>query len=77
MRNLFVIVITAALVAGCADTILVHPTKNNADFQRDLYECETIANQRVSDMGYSGNVFMVKDETEKCMKIKYGWSRQE
>lgn len=66
-------VVALVFCASCATTYH-HPEKTEAQFQKDLYECETIANQRTADKGYAGNPFIVQDEIKKCMTIKYGYT---
>ncbi len=64
------------ILSGCAPTILVHPSKNSDQFQRELYECQQIAMAYVANMGFAGNPFIINDQTRECMIRKYGW-RQE
>ena len=68
------IVLAALVVCGGCTTTYYHPTKSEADYQQDMYECETIANQRAADRGLAGNVFAVDDEKKRCMTVKYGYS---
>jgi len=69
-----IIIAICIILSGCAPTILVHPTKNDAQFQRDLYECQQIATAYVSNMGFAGNPFIINDQTRECMVKKYGWA---
>lgn len=66
----------AALLTGCAQKMFVHETKNSQDFQRDLYDCQQIAAQYTANLGYHGNPFIIRDETQKCLENKYGWQEQ-
>lgn len=60
MRN----VLLCLLLAGCAQTYS-HPTKSEADLQRDSYECER-------DTAAVQNMFRANDMYRRCMAVK-GW----
>ncbi len=61
------------ILAGCADTMMVHPTKTTAQFDTDLYDCELIAEQRAYNLGSPNNIFMIPDFTRECLEKKHGW----
>jgi uncharacterized protein YceK len=67
------VLICAALLTGCATTVFEHDTKTAAEFDKDLYDCQTVAKQRTADSGYAGNVFIENDETKECLIRKHGW----
>ena len=73
MKNISFIAAVVIFSSACAGPTYKHPNKTEADLQRDKYECETISNQRASDMGLAGNIFTVAAEMEKCMTIKFGY----
>lgn len=58
---------------GCARTLYTHPTKNQQDFERDRYECRLVAEQSAANWGSPGNVFMIVEETKRCLEYRYGW----
>jgi hypothetical protein len=62
MRYLFVLL----LVAGCSATF-THPTKSEADFQADVYECEKEAASVQEGAIYQRML-------ERCLGLK-GWRR--
>jgi hypothetical protein len=81
MKKIMLAFLSLALLAGCAPKMFVHDTKNSQDFERDKYDCEQIATQLVANRGYSTTSFgtnplMIRDETIKCLKFKYGWKEQ-
>lgn len=65
-------------VAGCGSATWQHPTKTQADFQKDAYDCEQVAYQYAANLGprFAGNPLIVVDEKMRCMQLKHGWSRQ-
>lgn len=58
--------------SGC-QTSHIHPTKTAKDLERDKYECEKIAKKLAKDAGDPDNSFMIRDETNRCLKLKFGW----
>ena len=68
------LLIALLLLAGCAPTVYNHPTKTEAEFNQDNYDCKGVAKQRTSDAGYAGNIFIESDHYKECMEVKYGWS---
>ena len=73
MKKILFIIISFAFLSGCARTVYTHPYKDAADFERDKYECEKIAEQSAANLGMRGNPFYIVDETFKCMRLKQGW----
>ncbi len=68
-----VTIVTAALsLAGCADTIMRHPTKTA--IKQDNYECMIVAEQRAAAWSgsYGANPFLVKDFLFDCLEAR-GW----
>ncbi len=63
-------------VAACTPSY-THPTKTSADFERDKAKCKKIAEGiACNNWKWCGNVLVIKDETDKCLRSKYGWRRQ-
>lgn len=72
--------LTAALIAitsltGCAKTVLAKPGVDQAQFQRDKYECMQNAQQSAMTMGVAGNPFFISGELNRCMVEYKGYSR--
>ena len=67
------IIALCLILAGCADTIMIHPTKTTDQFDADLYDCETAAEQRAYNMGSPNNIFMIPGFTRECLEKKHGW----
>ena len=61
------------ILAGCATTIMEHPTKGPNQFDADLFDCETAAEQRAYNLGSPNNIFMIPGFTQECLEKKYGW----
>ncbi len=61
-------------LAGCVTTIMEHPTKSTAQFNADLLDCETAAEQRAYNLGSPNNIFMIPGFTQECLEKKYGWT---
>mgnify|MGYP001598556330 CR=1 FL=1 len=63
------------VLTGCAaQPIYNHPTKNQADFARDSYECEQSAWQHAANMGAPGNPLIARDAYHDCMTRKHGYT---
>lgn len=61
-------------VTACAPTVYTHPTKTSEDFERDKYKCTKIAEQiACNNWKMCGNPFIIKDELNKCLQMKFGW----
>jgi hypothetical protein len=71
-----IITICVLLVSGCTKTMLVHPTKNTADYNRDMYVCKQEAAQYAASLGAAMNPFIINPRIEECMNFKFGWSIQ-
>lgn len=56
-----------ASLAGCAQTQWTHPTKTQADFNRDKFECENEAAAYARDWGVGGNPMTIGRRTKECM----------
>jgi hypothetical protein len=74
MKTLFACMLSMFFINACAQTGgYTHATKNADDFERERYECEKIATHKAEDQGASGNPNMVSTETDRCLKVKFGW----
>ncbi len=75
INTMFALLIVV-LLFGCAQTIMVHPTKTTAEFKHDKYDCEHRAIQYASGLGFKGNPFIIRDEMQRCLEIMHGWEVQ-
>ena len=66
-------IILLLTLSGCATTYY-HDTKTEAEYNRDLYECQKVAEQRAANMGNAGNVFMQAGFERECMTMEYGYT---
>ena len=74
IKSIVMMLVVAFMFCGCAPRYqLAHPTKTHNDYESDRYDCEMIATQHTNNMGFRGNVFIIADETTKCMILKKGW----
>jgi hypothetical protein len=64
------------LFAGC-QTTYVHPTKTAADFQRDKFDCQTIAEHSAYSVGQAGDFWWINNRVHQCLQAKHGWRKQE
>ena len=71
-----ILISTIVVLSGCAPMIFTHPDKDQSDFNRDKYECTKIAEQSVCSRGACGNIFMMIDEIQQCLQLKFGWRAQ-
>ena len=67
------IILFGLMLAGCAPTLYVHPSKNAADFEKDRYDCQLEAEQSAYNLGATGNVFLIRDRIQQCLQAKHGW----
>ena len=72
MKKLVASILALFFMVGCATTF-THPTKTQADFEQDKYECERIAVQYAADMGAEGNPLIISEQMSRCLQLKYGW----
>lgn len=72
-KVVFVMIFLFIATIGCARTLYTHPTKNQQDFERDRYKCRLIAEQSAANWGSPGNVFMIVEETKRCLEFQYEW----
>lgn len=61
-------------VAACAPTVYNHPSKTQADYNRDLYDCEQSASAKTRNDGFGNNPLITGDNIRDCMVRKYGYS---
>ncbi len=59
-----------ALLSGCAQTTLMHPTKPRDEWQADLHACQVEAEQRSANWNAQGNVFLIRDYVFECMRVR-------
>lgn len=73
MKKYLLILCLVSLMSACARMALTHPYKNASDFERDKYECRLVAEQSASNQGYGNNVFLIANEINTCLQMRYGW----
>jgi hypothetical protein len=74
MKKACLYILLILFFSGC-QTTYNHPVKEAKDFERDKYECEKIAKKLATDAGSPENSFIINDETARCLKLKFGWTR--
>lgn len=79
MKKAVMILVMAILVSGCAAATprkYVHPTKDQAAFNHDSYDCEAEVLARTPP-NMRGNPFYqtinAPQDHQRCMEQKYGW----
>lgn len=80
MKKWTVVALAIAIMfslGGCAGkTVMFHPHKDQAAFERDKYDCMQDARLELHQMGETNNVFgilVVRPAFERCMRYKHGW----
>lgn len=75
MKKLVIALLFAVLLSGCGGK-WVHPDKNDADFARDKWECDGIAQQRTINQGgrVPNNPLIWAMEMRNCLVFYKGWS---
>ena len=76
-KFIIIICITTALSSCTTTTRWEHPTKKQTGSYLDLLHCKQDANQSAIKSGDSQNKEFIKNEINKCMNEKYGWSKEE
>lgn len=63
-------------LTGCAaQGVWNHPTKTEAEFSVDVYECEKDGEQYAANLGFGGNPLIAIDRGRDCMKAHgYTWT---
>lgn len=64
----------SVILAGCVPMVYVHPTKTQAEFAADKYQCTGEANAYATNVGAPGNPFIVVDRTRECLALR-GWTQ--
>ena len=72
MKYLIIIPLICYL-CGCAPTRVCHTYKTDRDFEIDRRLCMNQAAQSANAWGMQGNIFMIADETRKCLFEEKGW----
>ena len=79
MRCVFLFVIGATLLTGCAKTVYYNPdpsVNNTREFERHKRRCMNEAAIQAQAWGSTGNPFMIASDTKQCLEIEYGWIPQ-
>ena len=74
MKKTWLYILLTMFVIGCQSTY-THPVKDVQDLERDQNECGKVAKKLANDAGSPGNPVIIGDETERCLKLKFGWTR--
>jgi hypothetical protein len=74
MKRMILLVLLIALF-GCAPTKFCHPSKGASQFEADKYDCENTAFAKAHHFGAAGNLFIIIDETQRCLQLKHGWRK--
>jgi len=76
MKTVCLYIALIFFIAGC-QTSYKHPTKAAKDLERDKHECEKIAAKLAKDAGEPDNPFLIRDEMNRCLELKFGWTQVE
>ncbi|KPK00468.1 MAG: hypothetical protein AMK71_08310 [Nitrospira bacterium SG8_35_4] len=74
MKKTCLYILLILFFSGC-QTTYKHPVKEAKDLEHDKYECEKVAKKLAKDAGSPDSPFIIQDETERCLKLKFGWTR--
>jgi hypothetical protein len=74
MKKTCLYILLILFVSGC-QTTYNHPLKEAKDLEREKNECEKVAKKLATDAGEPDNPFIIQDETDRCLKLKFGWTR--
>ena len=78
MYKFIIIICITTVFSSCATTTRwEHPTKKLAGSYLDLLHCKQDANQSAIKSGNLQYKEFIKNEINKCMNEKYGWSKEE
>ena len=62
---------TLLMLAGCVTaTAWNHPTKDEAEFDQDRYDCIKDGEQYAANEGFNGNTFIGAGRAKECMRVK-------
>lgn len=74
MKKISSLILLVIFVLACAQSRYTHPTKSSTDFEREDRECEKIARYKAAQAGSPDNPFLISDERNKCLELKFGWT---
>lgn len=78
MYKFIIIICITTVFSSCATTTRwEHSTKKQAGRYLDLLHCKQDANQSAIKSGNLQDKEFIKNEINKCMNEKYGWSKEE
>ena len=71
-----IFILLVLFLTGCAaQGVWNHPTKTEAEFSVDVYECEKDGEQYAANLGFGGNPLIAIDRGRDCMKAHgYTWT---
>ena len=62
---------TLAVISGCGSINLWnHPTRDQAQFMQDRYDCTKDGEQHAARLGSTGNGMIVADRADECMRVQ-------
>ena len=73
MKKVFLAAALLVLLTGCASPNLHKSGSTQADAMKDNTECELMGAQYASGMGFNGNLLIVADYKQKCLRGR-GWN---
>lgn len=76
MNKLLIFIFITTALSSCATTRWEHPTKKQTGSYLDLLHCKQGTNQYVIKSGHSQDKTFIKNEIDKCMNNKYGWTKE-
>lgn len=74
-RWMTIVLIVGLFLTGC-QTHYVHPTKPAAEFERDKFDCQEIADQAAYNVGRAGDYLWINSRVHQCLQAKHGWVKQ-
>lgn len=65
------ILATLAMISGCGTINLWnHPTRDQAQFMQDRYDCIRDGEQHTAGLSSTGNHMIVEDRADECMRVQ-------
>ena len=62
---------TLAMISGCGTiNSWNHPTRDQAQFMQDRYDCTKDGEQHAAGLGSTGNHIIVADRADECMRVQ-------
>ena len=74
MKRILLLACLALSFVGC-QVMYHHPTKTADDFERDKFDCQTVAEQSAYNVGQAGNFWWINSRVNQCLQAKHGWRK--